>query len=193
MPMAARDHPRYPRPLTQGREPMRRAAARNADKPRQAPVNGLRSATLAMALGVLIHSAQVAVAQDCPTAKSVAEGFVVERGESSKTEVFHVGDTTVRTVFRYGGSALLETTQFQGLFELERIDRGRRTVFKPTSDLSKVYPPNVGQKFSAKFEMTTGERRSTQTVILAVKKPDTLHIGPCQYQILLIDRNVGYD
>lgn len=150
---------------------MRRvAAAHNADEPGPLSLNGLRSAGLAVTLGVLIPWAQIATAQDCPTAQTVATGFVVERGESSKTEVFHVGDTNVRTILRYGGSALLETTQFQGLFELERIDRGRRSVFKPMSDLSKVYPPNVGQKISTKFEMTTGERRSTQTIILAVKK-----------------------
>src|SRR5262245_43645170 len=101
---------------------MRRAAARNADEPRAVLLSCLRSAGLAVTLGVLVPWAQIAAAQDCPTAETVVAGFVVERGERSKTEVFHVGDTNVRTVFRYGGDALLETTQFQGLFELERID-----------------------------------------------------------------------
>ncbi len=164
-----------------------------AGEPRQVPVNGLLPATLAVTSGIFISWAQVAAAQDCPTGPSAAAGFVVERGERSKTEVFHVGDTNVRTILRYSGSSLLETTQYQGLFELERIDRGRRSVFRPTSDLSKVFPPNVGQKISAKFEVTEGERKSTRTIILAVRKLDSLHIGPCRYRVLLIDRSVGYD
>jgi len=159
----------------------------------QMAVSDLRSATFALTLAIVISWAQVATAQDCPTGQSVGAGFVVERGERSKTEVFHVDDTTVRTVFRYSGDSLLETTQFQGLFELERIDRGRRSVFRPTSDLSKVFPPNVGQKFSAKFDVSEGERRSTRTIILSVRKLDSLHIGPCQYRVALIDRTVGYD
>jgi len=32
-----------------------------------------------------------AVAQDCPTAESGKLGFVVERGDQQKSEVFHVG------------------------------------------------------------------------------------------------------
>jgi hypothetical protein len=148
---------------------------------------------LAAAFGMFFLWAQVAAAQDCPTGPAVAAGFVVERGERSKTEVFHVDDTNVRTIFRYGGNALLETTQYQGLFELERVDRGRRSVSRPTSDLSKFFPPNVGQRISARFEVTEGERRSTRTIILAVKKLDTLHIGPCQYRVLQIDRSIGRD
>jgi hypothetical protein len=165
---------------------------------RQLPVKGSRPATLAATsvifiLPFFVSWAQAASAQDCPTGPSAAAGFVVEREERSKTEVFHVGDTNVRTILRYGGTALLETTQYQGLFELERIDRGRRSVFRPTGDISKVFPPNVGQKFSARFAVTEGERKSTRTIVLSVKKLDALHIGPCQYRVLLIDKSVGYD
>lgn len=41
--------------------------------------------------------------------------------------------------------------------------------------------------------MTEGERRSTRTIVLSVKKLDMLHIGPCQYRVLQIDRSVGRD
>jgi hypothetical protein len=37
-----------------------------------------------------------AAAQDCPTAASGKGGFVVERGDQQKSEVFHVGDGTIR-------------------------------------------------------------------------------------------------
>jgi hypothetical protein len=138
-------------------------------------------------------TAAFAAPQDCPTAQSAATGFVVERGEKSKTEVFHIGDTDIRTVLRFDGTTLLETTQFQGLFDLERIDRGRRTVFRPTTDLSKAYPPNVGQIFTARFEATENERRSQLAVALTVGKLDQLDIGPCRYQVFLIDRSTVRD
>jgi hypothetical protein len=138
-------------------------------------------------------AAASAAPQDCPTAQSAATGFVVERGEKSKTEVFHVGDTDIRTVLRFDGTALLETTQFQGMFDLERVDRGRRTVFRPTTDLSHVYPPKVGQIYSARFEATESERRSQLVVALTVRELDNLDIGPCRYQVFLIDRSTVRD
>jgi hypothetical protein len=145
---------------------------------------------LALATGIAaLALGGQAVAQNCPTAQSGVNGFVVERGDRSKTEVFHVDDTNVRTVFRSGGTTLLETTQFQGLFDLERIDRGRRTIFTPLSNLSTAYPPNVGQEISAEFEVLEGEARSNRTITLNVKKLDRLFIGPCPYRILQIDRS----
>jgi hypothetical protein len=157
-------------------------------------MNSLVAGALALASGAttVAWSAGVA-AQDCPIGQSVATGFVVERGEKSKTEVFHIGTTEVRTVLRSDGTTLLETTQFQGLFDLERIDRGRRTVFRPATDLSKIYPPNVGQNLTARFEASESERRSTLSIALSVKKLDQLDIGPCRYRVLLIDRSVGRD
>jgi len=118
---------------------------------------------------------------------------VVERGEASKTEVFHVGDTNIRTILRSGGTVVLETTQFQGLFDLERLDRGRRSQFRPTTDLVKTYPPSVGQQITAKFERTEGERTSSLTIVLSTKKTDELYIGSCRYKVFVMDRSVGAD
>ena len=50
-------------------------------------------------------------ADDCPTTQSARQGFIVERGERSKTEVFYSGDN-VRTVYRVDGRTLLEVTLF---------------------------------------------------------------------------------
>ena len=157
-------------------------------------MKSLIAAALALASGTTVVTwAAVATAQDCPTGQSAAMGFVVERGEKSKTEVSRVGDANIRPVLRFGGAPLLETTQFQGLFDLERIDRGTRAVFRPTTDLAKFFPPNVGKSITAGFEITESERQSTLTVILSVKKLDQLDIGPCRYQVLQIDRSVGRD
>src|SRR3954466_5781171 len=91
-------------------------------------------------------------ADDCPTKETAGKGFIVERGERSKTEVFHAGDSEVRTVSRFDGRPYLEVTLFQGLFELDRLDRGKRTTYRPKSDLAKTFPPSPGKKMTAIFE-----------------------------------------
>ena len=67
-------------------------------------------------------------------------GFVVERGDKQKSEIFHVGDGVVRTVMRYADKQVLETTQFEGLFQLERLDRGRQTTIKALTPLAPLFP-----------------------------------------------------
>lgn len=135
-----------------------------------------------------------AYADDCPTKESGSKGFIVERGERSKTEVFHSGDD-VRTVYRVDGRTLLEVTLFQGLFELDRLDRGKRTAYRAKSDLSKAFPPAPGKKITAIFEETEGERKGNlRTLVLEVRKePDTLYLGSCKYKVLRIDRSLLND
>src|SRR5262249_45272291 len=92
-----------------------------------------------------------AAAQDCPTAKSGTSGFVVERNDAQKTEVFHAGDGIVRTVMRFNGNTLLETTKFAGLFDLERVDRGKRPKYEPKTELKTLFPLKPGRQATAKF------------------------------------------
>lgn len=129
------------------------------------------------------------MADECPDTQSGKAGFVVERSGSSKTEVFHDG-ASVRSVMRFRDSVLLETTQYEGLFDLERIDRGRRSVFKPRADLAKLFPLKVGQKKAAEFDMTDDAARLTQrTIILQVQGSDVMTFGPCKYDVLKIERS----
>jgi hypothetical protein len=130
-----------------------------------------------------------AAAQDCPTAASGQGGFVVERGDQQKSEVFHVGDGTIRTVMRYNGTTVLETTQHEGLFQLDRLDNGRRTKFEPQSDLKKLFPLKPGCNVDAKFISENNGRQVTLSVDLAVRGADALYIGPCKYNVLKIERS----
>jgi hypothetical protein len=149
--------------------------------------SGVVAALFATSIGI-----SSVLAEDCPTAKSAGKGFVVERGARSKTEVFHAGATDVRTLSRFDDRTLLEVTLFQGLFDLERLDRGKRSVYRPVSDLTKSFPPAPGKKITAIFEETEGERKGNlRTFVLEVRKEtDTLHLGACKYKILRIDRSV---
>jgi hypothetical protein len=155
------------------------------------PIKYMRAVT-ATALTVSFINISLGYADECPTAKSASDGFVVQRGERSKTEVFHVGATDVRTVYRVDGRSMLEVTLFQGLFDLDRLDRGKRSTYRPVSDLAKFFPPAPGKKITAIFEETEGERKGNlRTYVLEVRKePDTLIVGACKYEVLRIDRSV---
>jgi hypothetical protein len=144
----------------------------------------LATATLAL----LPHSP--VFAQDCPTAADGKRGFVVERGERQVSQVFHTGDGIVRTVMRYGGTTMLETTLFEGLFSLERIDRGRRMVRTPKTNLAPLFPLQPGRKVVAVFELSDySGKKSPSTVVLAVKGTEQIFIGPCRFSVLKIEES----
>jgi hypothetical protein len=117
-------------------------------------------ALVAAAAAVLL-APRVASAQNCPTAQSGAHGFVVERNERQKTDVYH-GDGIVRTVMRVDGKSLLEKTLFEVLFEL---DRGRRTKYEPRIDLKALFPlqgdsRRARNSFRKTVELRTALRRA---------------------------------
>jgi hypothetical protein len=144
-------------------------------------------AALGAAAALSIGHAQ---AQDCPTAKNGATGFIVQRGEDQKSEIFHDDGGIVRTVMRYGGKTLLETTQFQGIFQLDRVEEGRHAVIKPQTDLAPLFPLKIGRDVTAKFEFVDSADRSiTGTVNLAVKKADPVTIGRCKYSVVKVERS----
>jgi len=120
-------------------------------------------------------------AQDCPTAQSGKAGFVVQRGEQQKSEIFHADDGIVRTVMRYNGTTLLETTQYAGLFQLDRLDNGRRTKYEPQTDLKSLFPLKPGRTVTAKFTSESHGQRGTLSIEMAVKGTDVVYIGPCKY------------
>lgn len=149
----------------------------------------IRFATLTAVSAMALIVSEMARAQDCPTAKSAASGYVIEREGGSKTEVLFSDASTVRTMMRFDGRVLLETSQFQGLFELERIDRGRRAVFKPKSDLAALFPLKPGQTAKVEFDVEGSDSPSTAVVQISVKGSDALYLGACKYNVLKIDRS----
>ena len=87
---------------------------------------------------------------------------MVERVPDSKTEVFYGDGPTVQSVLRYRGQTLLETTLHEGLFELDRLDRGRRWVSKPKADLAKLFPLRQ-QKIDVEFDVQQGDGKPVPT------------------------------
>jgi hypothetical protein len=93
---------------------------------------------------------------------------------------------------RYGGQTLLETTRYEGLFDLERVDRGKRTKYEPKTELKTLFPLKSGQQASAKFITERDGNYGRVYVELEVKKPEDLYIGPCKYSVLRIDHRESY-
>ncbi len=137
-------------------------------------------------------TAALASAQDCPTAQSGRVGFVVERGDQQKSEIFHAEDGIVRTVMRYNGATVLETTQHEGLFQLDRLDSRRKTKFESQTDLKKLFPLKPGRKVGAKFISESNGQQGALSVEMTVKGTDILYIGPCKYNVLKIERGESH-
>lgn len=149
---------------------------------------GFLSIARAAACTVALIVASPGFADDCPSAATGKGSFVVERGPDSKTEVFYGNGPTVQSVMRYRGQTLLETTLHEGLFELDRLDRGRRWVSKPKVDLAKLFPLRQ-QKFDVEFDVQEGDEKPVPSRIrLTVVGTDHLMIGACKYDILKIQR-----
>jgi hypothetical protein len=137
----------------------------------------------------LIFASAGASAEDCPTAVKGRGAFVVERGEPSKTEVTFGDGAVVNAVFRFEGKTLLETKQYEGLIQLERFDKGRRTIFKPRSDLSKLFPLTPKQQIGVQLDVSEeGIQPSIVTVDLRMTGTDSLTIGACKYDVLKFER-----
>lgn len=119
--------------------------------------------------------------------QTAKRGFVVERGKTQKTDVFHDDQGIVRTVMKYDDKSMLETIRFEGLFQLDRVDRGRRTKYEPSTDLKALFPLKSGQQVKAKFISETEGRYGRLYVELDVKKVEEIAIGRCKYSVLRIE------
>jgi hypothetical protein len=143
----------------------------------------------ALAIVLFALATPSSAAQQCPTEPSAGQGLVVERGERQKSDVFRLDQGVVRTVMRYDGTTLLEMTQFEGLFLLDRLDRGRRTQYEPSTDLKALFPMKPGQQANAKFTTESQGQHGRLSVELSVKKAEEMYIGPCKYSVLRIERS----
>jgi hypothetical protein len=146
-----------------------------------------KSALLVSALAIA-----TAAHAECPTDKDGASGFAVERSGSSRTEVFHLADGKTRTVGRFTGNLMLEVTHYAGLVQLERIDRGKRTVYKPISDLKGLDKLKVGHTVVTTFEQTDPANQvSRRRIELKATVADKLGIGACTYDVLKIEERLA--
>ena len=148
----------------------------------------LSAALVAICTSGFFCAAAVA-ADDCPSAGTAKGSFVVEKGPDSRTEVFYGDGAIVRSVLRYRDRTVLETTLYEGLFELDRLDRGRRFVLKPKADLKKFFPLKQKQRIEVGFDVQQGDGKPAASLVkLTVIGTDNLYIGSCKYDILKIQR-----
>jgi hypothetical protein len=143
---------------------------------------------IAFATFVLLYCLHPAIAQDCPTAKHGKIGFAVERTGSSATEIYHLDKGQTRTVGRFVTGDVLEVTHHEGLFQLERIDRGKRSVMTPQSDLPPASVLKVGATIEVSFDQVAAAgQKSVRRVQLKVVGQDKLGIGSCTYDVFKIE------
>jgi hypothetical protein len=144
----------------------------------------LGEATFSLILASAVHAAD-----DCPAAVKGRGAFIAERGEQSKTEVTFSDGAAVGSISRFRGKTFLETKQYEGLIQLDRFDKGRRTVFKPRSDLAKIFPLKPKQQISLQLDASEdGAEPYLVTVNLRMTGADNIVIGACRYDVLKFER-----
>jgi hypothetical protein len=153
---------------------------------------GLQRATsIVVAVAWLLSVCPATAALDCPTASTARQGFVVERNRLPMEVVF-AEDRLVRNILRSAtGETLLETTAFEGLFELDRVDRGRRTVSHPTTTLAELFPLKVGKEITANFDIGEAPPIVKGKTVLRLKGKDDLFIEACKYNVFVMEKSVG--
>jgi hypothetical protein len=150
-----------------------------------------RATSIVVALVGLLPLSAAMAAPDCPTAATARQGYIVERYRLPM-EVIFAEDRLVRNILRSTtGETVLETTAFEGLFELDRIDRGRRTVSHPTTKLDELFPLKVGKEITANFDVGEAPPTIKGKTVLRLKGKDDLFIEACKYNVFVMDRSVG--
>src|SRR5580704_6375061 len=150
-----------------------------------------RATSMAVALAWLLSLCPATAAPDCPTAATARQGFFVERNRQPMEVVF-AEDRLVRNILRSTtGETLLETTAFEGLFELDRIDRGRRTVSHPTTKLAELFPLKVGKEITANFDIGDAPQIVKGKTVLRLKGKDAVFIESCKYDVFVMEKSVG--
>src|SRR5262245_24192623 len=151
------------------------------------------SVVVALLACATLATSRASSAQDCPTAQSAPGGFRLERDNASSTEVVFPEGRNVRNVYRVWGQVTLETTAFEGLFDLEQVGRKGSTVFRPKTDLAGFFPLTVGQAMSLDVEVEdqSGAKWTVRSM-LKVTRSDALNIGPCKYEVVVVERQSGF-
>src|SRR5580698_4035254 len=150
-----------------------------------------RATSIVVSVVVFLSLCPATAAPDCPTAATARQGYFVERS-GLPMEVVFAEDRLVRNILRSAtGATLLETTAFEGLFELDRLDRGRRTVSHPTTKLDQFFPLKVGKEITANFDIGETPPTVKGKTVLRIKGKDDLFIESCKYDVFVMDKSVG--
>ncbi len=154
----------------------------------QRPALACAKSVAAVASLWLLSTTSLHAASDCPRALSGKGSFVLERRAGAQQQVSYDETPIIHTALQYGGRTLLETTMYQGLFELSRLDRGIRIEQKPKGDLGKFFPLTPKATIAADFEVTMNGGTKTKTVKLQYVGDQDYALGECSYHVLKLRR-----
>lgn len=139
-------------------------------------------------IGLLLGAVTPVLAQDCPRMNGRSR-LALERPDASTEVSLRQPLVVAETKFRNGSS--VKATYYQGLVELDRVQRDRVFVFKPKSPLDTFFPikPNAVLRFEAEHG-EEGQQLRKATVELAVVGARKFSIGNCTNTVWLIERRV---
>jgi hypothetical protein len=138
------------------------------------------------ALVPLVLLATPAAADECPTAQTARQGYVLER-QGARAEVRPQENHFVQVVNTFNGGKKQDAIYYRGLFLISRFDDTARAINVPVSDIRTLFPLEVKARRALTYAPAQPAKTgSLVSLELTVEKQEKLKIGDCEYQVLVI-------
>lgn len=149
----------------------------------------VRMGVLSVSLLAVPTLIDTAYASDCPVAANLQDGFTLERPPTRTTVERGEGPVT-RVVNIYSNGRQQTVLYFRGLIELYRMTRKSHILRYPQTDLAELFPLKKGDRHTFSYLETTPEQvpGALRSVDLEVLGTETLSLGACRYDVLVIER-----
>jgi hypothetical protein len=143
----------------------------------------LRTVSTVICIAVL---ATPSLADECPTAQTAKQGFVLER-QGSRAEVRPSENHFVHVVNLFPGGKKQDAIYYRGLFLISRFDDTAKAINVPVSDIRTLFPLEVKAKRALTYAPAQPSKIGTLVSLeLTIEKQDTLKVGDCEYKVLVI-------
>lgn len=124
---------------------------------------------------------------DCPSAKTLDKGFVLERTDA-RSEFRKAEGKTVRTVNQFNDWPRQTVFSFAGLIDLARFSKKEQYVMHPLSDLSRILPLKKSTRANIPFVVFAPDEKADVrwNLDLTVTGQESFSLGACKYKVLRI-------
>lgn len=138
--------------------------------------------------------ALTATAQECPTAETAKIGFALQRA-GTNIEVRPASDLFVHALNTYPNGKKQDVIYFRGLLVAARSEASKQSISFPLSDWRSIFPLDVGVRRTLTYVPVELRKAGRSTSLeLTVTGRDKLQLGPCSYDVLVIqNRFLGPD
>lgn len=140
--------------------------------------------TIVLTLTLLFASS--AAADECPTAQTAKQGFILER-QDSRSEVRPASDHFVHVANFYSGGKRQDVMYYKGLLPISRFDDSVQSISIPVSDLRTIFPLSLKARRAVTYAPASPSKVGALVSLeLTVSGQEQLQLGSCSYEVIAI-------